>query len=575
MSSSNNSSSSQEHPAGEEEDEGRYVILIPLNEGGHAMAMANHMLLADSDDADDDNDDYHYADGDEDSHGDDDGNGDSDSHSDADDDSDDDSDDEEGSWGSSISGDDDDYDNNNNCNDDNNNDNDDGGISDLLSEMQTGKTLFENRLCKRTRWRKLDSRGRLVCSLCNRRFRSVQHIQRHEESSEVHDGNVEERFASEQAELDAVRKFNIAALRHQVNQRRQDQCANPPERKKPRMALPETGMIPNQAYIIEDRTSVPSLDIDIIARIASFTGFLTGLMDICIAVGPKDATVIRHYNLHDNYRFLQRNVILYVSEMNDSDPCSENIKTWMEANTDWKKLCTPDNIDKFSRVTMQDEDTGVFTSNVDPKALFNNPAVAIELGLDKVLKHLIQQDGFDVNQYKYGCYAEGLPTNLVALSLYGQRKSLSLLLSVEDINLNLHVYDPEEYPTSNKLFTCACTSDPSCFRLLVNSHRFKVNQQLSGPLSPLPLHVLLKSLLADCDGEGPELHFWRQRFHYLLRAGADPRISVGSVVSPIEQAREWRNHYHQLMPSVHRCLFWELHKAIELMERLAKMLDEG
>jgi len=398
MSSSNNSSSSQEHPAGEEEDEGRYVILIPLNEEGHAMAMANQMLLADSDDADDDNDDYHYADGDEDSHGDDDGNGDSDSHSDADDDSDDDSDDEEGSWGSSISGDDDDYDNNNNCNDDNNNDNDDGGISDLLSEMQTGKTLFENRLCKRTRWRKLDSRGRLVCYLCYRRFRSVQHIQRHEESSEVHDGNVEERFASEQAELDAVRKFNIAALRHQVNQRRQDQCANPPERKKPRMALPETGMIPNQAYIIEDRTSVPSLDIDIIARIASFTGFLTGLMDICIAVGPKDATVIRHYNLHDNYRFLQRNVILYVSEMNDSDPCSENIKTWMEANTDWKKLCTPDNIDKFSRVTMQDEDTGVFTSNVDPKALFNNPAVAIELGLDKVLKHLIQQDGFDVNQ---------------------------------------------------------------------------------------------------------------------------------------------------------------------------------
>jgi len=102
-----------------------------------------------------------------------------------------------------------------------------------------------------------------------------------------------------------------------------------------------------------------------------------------------------------------------------------------------------------------------------------------------------------------------------------------------------------------------------------------VNQQLSGPLSPLPLHVLLKSLLADCDGEGPDLQFWRQRFHYLLRAGADPRITVGSAVSPIEQAREWRNHYHQLMPSVHRCLFWELHKAIELMERLAKMLDEA
>mmetsp|Transcript_539 Transcript_539/g.1172 ORF Transcript_539/g.1172 Transcript_539/m.1172 type:complete len:491 (+) Transcript_539:155-1627(+) len=472
------------------------------------------------------------------------------------------SDDEEGS---SVSSDDDDV---------------RDGVSDG-ARRQRRAGWVETRMCKRICWRKVDREGRFICCACKRRFRSVEHIRRHEGLSEVHSINIEGKVELAQEVLDIKLDQYLAGIdlmRSQIEKRRQghqmrQHRSHPPEKKQRTDIVSSVG---TSTDAVGD-SSLPCFGADIIARIASFTNFYTGLMDICIAAGPVDSTVIRHFYLLGNYRYLQNNLKLLVSGMIHVSICAGNIMSWMEVNTEWKKLCTPENIAEFSRVTLQDEATDALTSTIDPKALFNNPAVAVELGLVQVIEHLIQQDGFDVNAYTFNCYAFLEPPNLVALAFGGQTTVLEMLLSVEGINLDLPTFDSDdEFGNTCRLFEVACRNDINCFSLLLKSPKFNANQPIVGqsPFSPpLPLYILLKTLFYDREIESTKLELWWCRFHELLKAGADPRLSVGGAISPLDKVKRWRDN--QSLFEIPKRNFKALNEAIELMERLAKMLDEA
>mmetsp|Transcript_6546 Transcript_6546/g.14366 ORF Transcript_6546/g.14366 Transcript_6546/m.14366 type:complete len:502 (-) Transcript_6546:158-1663(-) len=477
----------------------------------------------------------------------------------------DDSSDDEGTNGSSVSGDDGPL-------------RLDGDDSDSMTaeDGEKGAPWVENIICKRTVWRRIDSEGRLVCFLCKRRFRSDDHARRHESNSKLHNQNVEETFDSVKTMMSSLRAQHLALLQCELPGQRRQHRSVPPEKKKQRTAkVSLLDGVPDEADSTDatDDGSLSSLGADLTARIASFASFRTGLMDFCVAVGPMNATAIRHYYLHGNYGFLQHNLTLYVSGVMAGWRCRKNITTWMKANKEWKKLCTPENIDKFSTVTSQDETTGALTSNVDPAVLFNNPAVAVELNLDEVLEFLVKQDGVDVNGYNFNSYSMLSRPHLSALALSAEaEEALQVLLSVEEIFWDPPVYDPDRFPSCDKLFKFACKSHLGCFILLVRSTKFHVNQPLDdGPFYLLPLLIVLRGLMKVDEVDRDELDLWWCRFRELIKAGADPRLSADDHSSPLDAAKHWRDY---LSADVHEQNFKTLNEAIELMERLAKMLDE-
>ena len=92
------------------------------------------------------------------------------------------------------------------------------------------------------------------------------------------------------------------------------------------------------------RSQRPGLSVEMIAKVATFAKYGDDLMNICLAVRPKDADVIRYSCLRNNMNYLQCTLekLTAVLEPPDSlwDTTKSNIDAWMAINTDWRKLCT-------------------------------------------------------------------------------------------------------------------------------------------------------------------------------------------------------------------------------------------
>ena len=77
----------------------------------------------------------------------------------------------------------------------------------------------------------------------------------------------------------------------------------PPAKKKRKTNTGAAAMVTRRTT----RSQKPLLSIEMIGKVGSFANYDNGdLMNICVAVGPKDAKIVRYACLRNNTQYLQR-----------------------------------------------------------------------------------------------------------------------------------------------------------------------------------------------------------------------------------------------------------------------------
>lgn len=129
----------------------------------------------------------------------------------------------------------------------------------------------------------------------------------------------------------------------------------PPPRKKQKIA-------PSDQDGKGDPLLAPAfLTTELIARVASFASYGTDVMNICLAVGPKDSAIIRYTCLRNNMKYLEYQIEPYAEETVHAEQVTTCVLAWMAVNTDWRKLCTADNREKYAIVCSKREGNGTRT----------------------------------------------------------------------------------------------------------------------------------------------------------------------------------------------------------------------
>lgn len=152
---------------------------------------------------------------------------------------------------------------------------------------------------------------------------------------------------------------------------------------------------------------------DMIGQVATFAAVGVDLQNICSAVGPMDSLIIRTVYLSDNDTYLTTALRAFfeTSSINftgDKDEtrkrCKQHVVEWMKVNN-WKKRVSDEKIQNYKVFLVPYSNMSVFPvaaacRTLDPDQIFNNPIVAIELGLFEVLRYLVEDRHIDTNTYK-------------------------------------------------------------------------------------------------------------------------------------------------------------------------------
>ena len=170
--------------------------------------------------------------------------------------------------------------------------------------------------------------------------------------------------------------------------------------------------------------------VEILSKVASFLSPGKTLHDLCmLSADRSDAAYILQEYLTDNEEYVIWSLRaleekLPVAEWPHSSPelmdslsthrqhfvkCRDNIVAWMEVNTDWRDRCTEEGMEaclqmRAPQSVLQDwqwERRESHRLAVPPlcsvMSVFNNPAIAVELGLPEVIQHQLRMD--DANFY--------------------------------------------------------------------------------------------------------------------------------------------------------------------------------
>ena len=293
------------------------------------------------------------------------------------------------------------------------------------------------------------------------------------------------------------------------------------------------------------RSQRPGLSLEMIGKMATFASYDDGdMMNICLAVGPTDAAVVRYTCLRKNMDFLRYTVRQFASKVNAQydvfwHKSRVNINTWMAVNTDWGKLCTKERTEDDELSTARyDNEEGEIGYRTDPLIIFNNPAVAIEFGLVDVLKHLVEEVGIDINACKWsGCYLRE-KYHLLYLSYwlsshdFVSKSIFEYFVSREDVNANAQIDESEDV----KLVWHGLLhhgSNLAPFEAVVRHRSFDPNQGCDiGGLTTLPLHQAITCVVCWA-GNPRTVSIAMGKVEVLLKAGADPERAIDGSLSPL------------------------------------------
>ena len=293
------------------------------------------------------------------------------------------------------------------------------------------------------------------------------------------------------------------------------------------------------------------LTTDLIARVASFVPYGAGAMNVCLAVGPTDSAIIRHTCLRNNMKYMAHRLEQYVAvdEEVGNDQVTTYALAWMAVNTDWRKLCTADNREKFAIVSIERENEDV-TFQFKTLAIFNNPSVAAEFDLVDVLKHLVEEVGIDVNAHEWNSFASPERVHLLASALH-HKTCFQYLIKRDDIDVFSSFFHPNNDGNFGGLVTdifqvafnyeevelstfqaiiCHASFDP-------NTPRRRRVSGLFGGLLLRPLQYIVACIEEDFLDE--DLDAMVEKFKILLaKTSADPSLGTADCLSPIDHAFE-------------------------------------
>jgi len=277
------------------------------------------------------------------------------------------------------------------------------------------------------------------------------------------------------------------------------------------------------------RSQKPLLSIEMIGKVGSFANYYNGdLMNVCLAVGPTDARIVRHVCLRNNHKYLRRNVrgvkLAKAKEM---------LAAWMEVNTDWReRMCNAEAVNSGTYCEARYKKDGEFRFRKKPMFLFNNPAVAIELGMLDVLKYQVEVIGIDINANCWSGYVSSIAKlHLLLVAERCDRACLDYLLSREDLDVGA----PTAAESNTRLWELAVhlhepVLSAEIVQSLVRHSSFPLNR--FSALGELPLHIACTSCFAEYGTDGHSQRVAKVKI--LLDAGADPLLAASPAPSSLE-----------------------------------------
>ena len=143
---------------------------------------------------------------------------------------------------------------------------------------------------------------------------------------------------------------------------------------------------------------------ELVARVATFADSVCSpdVMNTCLAVGPDVSRTVRYYYLKRNVKYLARTIKRYCRGDIERKRARFNHLHWMKINADWRTFAVGDDLMDRLKLACQETESGQSIIDIfHPLIAFNNPAVAIQIGLFDPLKHLVEDKGIDVNGFKW------------------------------------------------------------------------------------------------------------------------------------------------------------------------------
>ena len=319
---------------------------------------------------------------------------------------------------------------------------------------------------------------------------------------------------------------------------------SPPAKKKRKTAA---GSVPVGARR-STRSQRPGLSTEMISKVATFANYDGGdLMNICLAVGPKESAVVRYTCLRKNYRYLRhvlKRIVSAEEEIAANAKAGSDIRAWMAINTDWRD----DPV--VGRATLEDAEGALSTvegaastvvrdgdvTRISARIIFLNPAVAIEFGLVDVLRHLVETVGIDVNACKWNNYARDTQFHLLIQAvLHEESACLDYLLSTEKIDMNSNLASDRNHAL--KCFILGYDEMPNeHFRAIVRYPTFGVNAPMN--VSGNAMSPLVFMCVSAGTGEEPMTPRHMELIQIFLDEGADPMLQMGDTPSPLVVAAQ-------------------------------------
>ena len=287
-----------------------------------------------------------------------------------------------------------------------------------------------------------------------------------------------------------------------------------------------------------------NLSLEMIATVATFAHYGSDLMNICLAVGPLDAEVIRYTCLRNNFGYLDNCLKRFSVRKLGRNRMHANITCWMEVNTDWRKLCSKERTedDQLSTATYEN-DEGQRIFRTDPLIIFNNPAVAIEFGMLDVLKHLVEEVGIDINACKWGGYRSLEKFHLLFLSYFLSSQNYQCVKSIfeyivsrEDVDVCALV----KSESSNQMWEGPIYygRDLASFEAVVRHRSFDPNRpcDMGGHYTTRPLHQAIAFMVRP-QLSSDAMSIAMKKAEILLKVGADPELATHDCPSPLIYAQ--------------------------------------
>ena len=292
------------------------------------------------------------------------------------------------------------------------------------------------------------------------------------------------------------------------------------------------------------RSQKPRLSAELLGKVASYSSLGDDLLNLCIVAGPKNCAAIRHAYLRNNLSYLQYALGYYIQKKcSDWKLCGDRYLAWMEINADWRRHVTDERIESMAKVANQDDAIALMP--------FNNPAVAIELGLMDALKYLVEEMEIDINAYRWTNYFSSdprTPNGLLMHCIVCENYELfQYLLCKEHIDVNCSIYEGTDTTVIKQCLSIPCLNT-RFFRDLLYHPSFSLTSNFQFNGADKPLHFAL--FVLNDNGKEPWFDFssWKQNVQELLSFGVDPSVGVGAFGTAIDFARYLANTSGQGSP---------------------------